>query len=143
MAKTLLPEIMEKSKEMYQDHDLKGLTWDDLVLVLESYKNMITLNTTLLEQQRKIYDTELKLVSQQEESKKNIEEIKKKFDTYVEVYQKNRTDWELKTMTEMSSLHNEHNTMSSKINLVYVALASVIVALIGLAITILSQYHIA
>lgn len=46
--------------------DLKGLSKEDLYLLMESYKNMITLNATLAEQQKQLMDNQGKIIEKQD-----------------------------------------------------------------------------
>jgi predicted PurR-regulated permease PerM len=46
--------------------DEKGLNKDDLYLLMESYKNMITLNATIVEQQKQLMDNQDKIINKQE-----------------------------------------------------------------------------
>jgi len=46
--------------------DVKGLSKEDLYLLMESYKNMITLNSTLAEQQKQLIENQQKIFEKQD-----------------------------------------------------------------------------
>jgi len=46
--------------------DVKSLSKDDLYLLMESYRNMITMNSTLVEQQKQLIDSQSKILDKQE-----------------------------------------------------------------------------
>lgn len=46
--------------------DVKSLSKDDLYLLMESYRNMITMNATLAEQQKQLIDSQSKLLERQD-----------------------------------------------------------------------------
>jgi len=46
--------------------DVKGLSKEDLYLLMESYKNMITLNATLAEQQKQLMENQQKIFEKQD-----------------------------------------------------------------------------
>lgn len=46
--------------------DVKGLSKEDLYLLMESYKNMITLNATLAEQQKQLMENQTKIFEKQD-----------------------------------------------------------------------------
>lgn len=46
--------------------DVKGLSKEDLYLLMESYKNMITLNATLAEQQKHLMENQEKIIVKQD-----------------------------------------------------------------------------
>jgi hypothetical protein len=139
MAKTLLPEIMEKSKEMYQDHDLKGLTWDDLVLVLESYKNMITLNTTLLERQQKVIELEEELLKLSTLKKKELDEIKLSLESYVKLYELNGSERDSTLTKEFLKVQTDFIKLTEKVTRIYIVVGAIVIPLIGLVVLLLSH----
>jgi len=46
--------------------EVKSLSKDDLYLLMESYRNMITMNATLVEQQKQLIDSQSKLLERQD-----------------------------------------------------------------------------
>lgn len=46
--------------------DVKSLSKDDLYLLMESYRNMITMNATLVEQQKQLLDSQVKIIERQD-----------------------------------------------------------------------------
>ena len=46
--------------------EVKSLSKDDLYLLMESYRNMITMNATLAEQQKQLIDSQSKLLERQD-----------------------------------------------------------------------------
>jgi hypothetical protein len=141
MVKTLLPEIMEKSKESYQDRDIKGLTWDDLVLVLESYKNMITLNTTLLDKQQKVIELEEELLKLSLLKKKELDEIKESLESYMKLYQVNVSEQDLTLVQEFSKVQTDFIKLSEQIKRIYLVVGAIIIPLIGLVVLLLSHMN--
>jgi hypothetical protein len=139
MAKTLLPEIMEREKQSYQDKDVKGLTWDDLVLVLESYKNMISLNTTLLDRQQKVIELEEQLLALSMLKKKELDEIKDKLEKYIESYQIKGSERDIVSAQSFSNVQREVGTLSGKITVMYIIVSAIIIPLVGLVVLLLTH----
>jgi len=139
MAKPLLPEIMEREKQSLQDRDVKGLTWDDLVLVLESYKNMISLNTTLLDRQQKVIELEEQLLALSMIKKKELDEIKDKLEKYIESYQVKGSERDIIAAQSFSNMQREISTLSGKITVMYIIVSSIIIPLVGLVVLLLTH----
>ena len=139
MAKTLLPEIMEREKQSFQDRDVKGLTWDDLVLVLESYKNMITLNTTLLDRQQKVIELEEQLLALSMLKKKELDEIKDKLEKYIESYQIKGSERDIVSAQSFSNVQREVGTLSGKITVMYIIVSAIVIPLVGLVVLLLTH----
>ena len=139
MAKPLLPEIMEREKQSLQDRDVKGLTWDDLVLVLESYKNMISLNTTLLDRQQKVIELEEQLLALSILKKKELDEIKDKLEKYIESYQVKGSERDIIAAQSFSNMQREISTLSGKITVMYIIVSSIIIPLVGLVVLLLTH----
>jgi hypothetical protein len=132
---------MEKSKESYQDRDIKGLTWDDLVLVLESYKNMITLNTTLLDKQQKVIELEEELLKLSLLKKKELDEIKESLESYMKLYQVNVSEQDLTLVQEFSKVQTDFIKLSEQIKRIYLVVGAIIIPLIGLVVLLLSHMN--
>ena len=139
MVKTLLPEIMEREKQSLQDRDVKGLTWDDLVLVLESYKNMISLNTTLLDRQQKVIELEEQLLALSMIKKKELDEIKDKLEKYIESYQVKGSERDIIAAQSFSNTQREISTLSGKITVMYIIVSAIIIPLVGLVVLLLTH----
>jgi hypothetical protein len=139
MAKPLLPEIMEREKQSLQDRDVKGLTWDDLVLVLESYKNMISLNTTLLDRQQKVIELEEQLLALSILKKKELDEIKDKLEKYIESYQIKGSERDIISAQSFSNVQREVGTLSGKITVMYIIVSAIIIPLVGLVVLLLTH----
>jgi hypothetical protein len=139
MGKTLLPEIMEKTKESYQNRDIKGLTWDDLVLVLESYKNMITLNTTLLDRQQKVIELEEELLQLSLLKKKELDEIKGSLESYVKLYEINGSERDSILTKEFLKVQTDFIKLTEKVTRIYIVVGAIIIPLIGLVVLLLSH----
>jgi hypothetical protein len=130
---------MEKSKESYQDRDIKGLTWDDLVLVLESYKNMITLNTTLLDRQQKVIELEEELLQLSLLKKKELDEIKGSLESYVKLYEVNGSERDSTLTKEFLKVQTDFIKLSEQITRIYLVVGAIIIPLIGLVVLLLSH----
>jgi len=139
MVKTPLPEIMEREKQSLQDRDVKGLTWDDLVLVLESYKNMISLNTTLLDRQQKVIELEEQLLALSILKKKELDEIKDKLEKYIESYQIKGSERDIISAQSFSNVQREVGTLSGKITVMYIIVSAIIIPLVGLVVLLLTH----
>ena len=139
MVKTPLPEIMEREKQLSQDRDVKGLTWDDLVLVLESYKNMISLNTTLLDRQQKVIELEEQLLALSILKKKELDEIKDKLEKYIESYQIKGSERDIISAQSFSNVQREVGTLSGKITVMYIIVSAIIIPLVGLVVLLLTH----
>jgi hypothetical protein len=139
MVKTPLPEIMEREKQSFQDRDVKGLTWDDLVLVLESYKNMISLNTTLLDRQQKVIELEEQLLALSILKKKELDEIKDKLEKYIESYQIKGSERDIISAQSFSNVQREVGTLSGKITVMYIIVSAIIIPLVGLVVLLLTH----
>jgi len=139
MVKTLLPEIMEREKQSLQDRDVKGLTWDDLVLVLESYKNMISLNTTLLDRQQKVIELEEQLLALSILKKKELDDIKDKLEKYIESYQIKGSERDIISAQSFSNVQREVGTLSGKITVMYIIVSAIIIPLVGLVVLLLTH----
>ena len=130
---------MEKSKESYQSRDIKGLTWDDLVLVLESYKNMISLNTTLLDRQQKVIELEEQLLALSTLKKKELDDIKDKLEKYIESYQIKGSERDIISAQSFSNVQREVGTLSGKITVMYIIVSAIIIPLVGLVVLLLTH----
>ena len=139
MVKTPLPEIMGREKQSFQDRDVKGLTWDDLVLVLESYKNMISLNTTLLDRQQKVIELEEQLLALSILKKKELDEIKDKLEKYIESYQIKGSERDIISAQSFSNVQREVGTLSGKITVMYIIVSAIIIPLVGLVVLLLTH----
>jgi hypothetical protein len=130
---------MEREKQSFQDRDVKGLTWDDLVLVLESYKNMISLNTTLLDRQQKVIELEEQLLALSILKKKELDEIKDKLEKYIESYQIKGSERDIISAQSFSNVQREVGTLSGKITVMYIIVSAIIIPLVGLVVLLLTH----
>ena len=130
---------MEREKQSLQDRDVKGLTWDDLVLVLESYKNMISLNTTLLDRQQKVIELEEQLLALSTIKKKELDEIKDKLEKYIESYQVKGSERDIIAAQSFSNTQREISTLSGKITVMYIIVSAIIIPLVGLVVLLLTH----
>ena len=130
---------MEREKQSFQDRDVKGLTWDDLVLVLESYKNMISLNTTLLDRQQKVIELEEQLLALSILKKKELDDIKDKLEKYIESYQIKGSERDIISAQSFSNVQREVGTLSGKITVMYIIVSAIIIPLVGLVVLLLTH----
>ena len=130
---------MEREKQSLQDRDVKGLTWDDLVLVLESYKNMISLNTTLLDRQQKVIELEEQLLALSMIKKKELDEIKDKLEKYIESYQVKGSERDIIAAQSFSNVQREVGTLSGKITVMYIIVSAIVIPLVGLVVLLLTH----
>jgi hypothetical protein len=127
---------------------------DDLFLLMESYKNTIELNTTLLERQEIVNDMQVKLMESIKEICKNqsmiLSEIKAVPDAFLTVAEKiageikklndNHTkdlrDIKDNVATGRNADFKEHAGLNMRIYVALSGMAAIVAALVGLIVTI-------
>lgn len=115
------------------------LTRDDLVLLMESYRNMITMHQTILEQTTKTIDKLDNIATKQDSlfSKQgnicvSIDKLSGKVDTSVENTERVASSL---NAHEKKSI-DDHNKITNKVYIGWIGMATIIVALIGLLVTL-------
>lgn len=142
------------------DNDLSK---QDLFILMESYKNNIQLNTTLLEQQKQMIVVNTKFLEKQEELCKSVNEIVEKLancskmtsENYltlsnnVNIMSSNIKSFkdditnEIKNEVNTNCLKssNEHSNLSTKIYVCMGGMITIVIAIIGLAVTYAEKFH--
>lgn len=120
------------------------LTKDDLVLLMESYRNMITMHQTILDQTNKTIDKldhiatkQDSLFSKQGNVCMDLGQIKGKLDDNADL---------IKDSVEKISSHEkksieDHSKITNKIYIGWVGMITIIVTLIGLGMTVASLFN--
>lgn len=130
---------------------LDQLTKDDLVLLMESYRNMITMHQTILDQTNKTID-KLDVISTKQDSLfskqgnlcSSLDNIMKKVvDSSINIKTNNTKVDDLKSgLIEKLNNHEirsteDHGKLTNKIYIGWVGMISIIIALIGLGLTLI------
>ena len=135
--------------------DAEKINRDDLFLLMESYKNTIELNTTLLERQELVNSMQIKLMESIKEicanQSKILSEIKTVPDAFLIMAEKiadeikqlnNHNTTELRVIKEevtkgRNAQIKEHAGLNLRIYVALSGMAAIVVALIGLIFTII------
>jgi hypothetical protein len=128
------------------------LTKDDLVLLMESYRNMIIMHQTILDQTNKTIDKLNGMSEKQDfifskqnnlyDTLKNI--VEKVNNSSLELKSNNEKTEELKSnIVEKLNSHElksteDHSKLTNKIYIGWIGMISIILALIGLGLTLLN-----
>lgn len=132
------------------------LTKDDLVLLMESYKNMISMHQTILEQSNRTIDSLSEIVNRQESiSVKQqstcgiLNDVSKKLDICAEKLDITRTkvDSLQSTIKEKITEHDinslkSHEKISTKIQIGWIGMGTIILAILSLVIAILHVFTV-
>jgi len=131
---------------MASDNKLSSLSKDDLFLLMESYRNMIQMYTTLSEQQRQIMESEKviiqkidALVTKQIMTCDKLDHIVDVFETYVKtVIELNKKSLEsideVKTSIESLKIENikSHSSLTNKIYIALIGSVTIIATLLNI-----------
>ena len=127
----------------------KALQRDDLFLLLDSYKNSIELNATVLEQTRKVVDRQNQILSEQ---KQLLDKVGKVIDS-LSVCEKSSHELQKEVLSalsgndeKMTSYHTEniktHNSILGRVNWGIIGMSSIVISLIGLISTIIWKANV-
>ena len=128
------------------------LSKNDLVILMDSYKNNIQLNTTLLEQQKQMLQLHSNVIEKQNETINMLDNLIQKLGKCSETIGNNQTSLS-SSLNQISNVlttslndicHNlsaDHQKIISKFNLTYVGFGSLIIAIIGMVIAFLEKMH--
>jgi Fe2+ transport system protein B len=154
---------------------------NDLFILMESYKNNIQLNTTLLEQQKQIMVINSQAIEKHQDLCKSVDELIDKLTTCSRILSDNHTkisndlnmlstrlgaefttlntnltikmgneadklnsnDTKIcnKLDTEKTNLSNEHEKITNKVYLAFIAMGGLVISIIGLAISFADKFH--
>jgi len=103
--------------------------------MMDTYSNMITMNTILLEQHKKSVETQQGIIRKQEDIVVKQEDIINKLSKTSE----NIADLKLTLTTHKSEYTEQHGKLSTKVQIAMYSMGTVIVSLIGLIYTIISH----
>lgn len=129
----------------------ENLTKDDLVLLMESYKNMITMHHTILEQSNKTIEQLADIVTKQDnislkqrDTCQIMNGVSTKLDSCVK--QLEGTNDKVDKLKDTINTHNEksmdgHSKLANKIHLGWIGMGTIILGLIGLGVTIYGTMH--
>jgi hypothetical protein len=126
-----------------------NLSKQDLYILMESYKNNIQLNTTLLEQQKQLIILNDQSMNKQQELCNDIDKLIEKVTTCLEIIQTNQTKLEenqeklkenqeklnLDIISFSSNSKLEHGKIVNRIYLALGGMVTIIISVIGLAAT--------
>ena len=115
--------------------DSQGLlSRDDLFLLMESYRNTIELNTTLLEQQKLIIDGNKVIVESNKQIVERIEEVAKKLDACTQEISKTHHIWSERRLEYNAENTKEHLKLKGYLNILSITIGTLCVSIIGSAI---------
>lgn len=131
------------------------LTKDDLVLLMESYKNMISMHHTVLEQSNRMIEQLASVVAQQDgislkqrDTCSILNSVSTKLDTCVSKLEGFSKDIEgiKDNVIEKVNSHSQksiedHGKLANKIHLGWIGMGTIILGLITLSITVYSTFH--
>lgn len=119
------------------------LTKDDLVLLMESYRNMITMHQTILDQSSKtiekmdtIVNKQDTLFSKQGQICNSLDKITGSLDSTA----KNLSDVAKNANTHEKKTIEDHGKLANKIHLGWIGMGTIIMGLIGLIIMLI-KFH--
>ena len=136
--------------------ELKHLNKDDLFLLMESYRNMITLHATLVEQQKQLMVSQTNMISKQDEisSQQNnicnkLARVAEKLEECISTLSKTKDDVGTqcgaidRDLTSMSKdLTKQHNSLGVKVYTSMGLMATIVVSLITMIYTLLDKYEL-
>lgn len=139
------------------------LSKQDLFILMESYKNNIQLNTTLLEQQKQMILINTQFLEKQENLCKTVNELVEKLANCSKITSENYLNLSnnVNTMSSnikslkddvvngvknnnienTSKLSSEHSNISNKIYVCMVGMVAIVLSVIGLATTYAEKFH--
>lgn len=145
---------------------LNYLNKDDLFLLMESYRNMIEMHSTLAEQQKQIIELQNKIMTKQEgitlsqtRSHDHFDRIAEKLNECISTLKKTNetiaascSSLENKVSNEVGVVNDkvgnyelestkQHSSISTKIYVAMGGMATIIIGLITLVITILGKFN--
>jgi predicted PurR-regulated permease PerM len=145
--------------------ELKHLNKEDLFLLMESYRNMITMHSTVVEQQKQIIDLQNNIISkqdnistQQSHSKEQVKMITDKMSNWTSKLAESQKELQSahvemeKTLTnsinkvqeklgdEKLDLTKQHSGINTRIYVSMGAMATIIIGLIALAMGLIDRY---
>jgi len=131
------------SQEQKDKLDLRSgvLSRSDLFLLMESYKNTIELNTTLLDQQKLIIDGNRLVMESNVNICLRIEEVAKKLDVCAAELVKTHHQWNESRIIFNATNTEEHLKLKGYLNIVAVAIGSLCLGMGGIVIKALSIFH--
>lgn len=112
--------------------DKGALDRDDLFLLLESYRNSITLNTTLLEQQKKLLEKQGEIINRQGLLFDRIDEVLNGMSNHA------KRSTHIEQALEVNQIENEagftklYSKLANKIYVGWIGMGVIIISLIGL-----------
>lgn len=138
------------------------LSKNDLFILMESYKNNIQLNTTLLEQQKQLLIMNSSAIEKQKELCDSLDKFIEKVTKCSEQLSENHVKL-INLLDEKTTTINAHvtekansvtsqmvtcsvktdealNTIKSKVNLLYVGIGSIVLAVIGLSVVYADKF---
>lgn len=124
------------------------LSKQDLFILMDSYKNNIQLNTTLLEQQKQMLILHDKIIEKQKETCDMIDGLVQKIGKCSETISNNQltlstnqTALSTDLASFSSKLSGEHSSIISKIQMTYIGFGTIVVGIITLVITFIEKYR--
>ena len=121
----------------------ENLTKDDLVLLMESYRNMITMHQTILDQSSKtiekldgVMSKQDNILSKQTKTCGSIDNIIEKLNNLVNA----NTNIATKVDGHLLKSIEDHGILGNKIHLGWIGMGTIILSLIGLILTLI-HYH--
>lgn len=128
------------------------LSKNDLFILMESYKNNIQLNTTLLEQQKQMMVMNGTSIEKQEELYTKVDELIGKITSCSNTISDNNSKLmtsltvlsaSITTQTDQNfnKLSKEHDKLSFKLYIAFIGMTGIILSIIGLAINFADKYH--
>jgi len=154
-----------KLQKYFNENGLEGimerisdnkLSKDDLFILMESYKNNIQLNTTLLEQQKQLLLLHDTTTNKQKELCNNIDKLIEKLtqcsktisDNQIKLHEEQSklddsigsvsTQLSLKT----ADLSKEHASLANKMYISLVGMIGIVISVIGMAINYSDKFHV-
>jgi len=132
------------------------LSRDDLFLLMQSYENTIKLNTMLLEQHKQLIEDQNKILTKQIESTTKLSTIFEGIETIgstlsdslQEIRERKNDIEQVKDVIQekMNDYHVENvkhfGSIKLGMNITYVAIASLVVSLIGLTYTVFTKLEL-
>jgi hypothetical protein len=136
--------------------ELKHLNKDDLFLLMESYRNMITLHATLVEQQKQLMVSQSNMIQKQDEIASQqtaicnkLGRVAEKLEECITTLSKTKDDVasqcgsidnHLDTMSK--DLTSQHTGLNGKIYTSMGLMATIVIGLITMIYNLIDKYHL-
>jgi predicted PurR-regulated permease PerM len=119
-----------------------SLSREDLFLLLESYKNTIELNTTLVEKQNQIIIQNTEVIEQQKKIFESISKMIEKIGQNINDSSIRQNEIITKINENKLNITNEHSSIKNLIYVALIGMGTIVISLTSLYITTFDKFKI-